>query len=179
MNYVFDNAIGTLSCIWRGPFVDATPMWLDRGDGSFRPLGEPIYLDNTPQLDILSNPTDKLPNTYNDGEFKSRGYKIDQNTKSPIFHYLVKGMEIEDKTYADAISLSLRRSIKLKNPTAGATFRLVKAREIAKINDTTYLVDGAFYLETTDKVSLLSVDGNQELRADIGTLGSVSYSLIW
>ena len=44
VNYVYDLAAGNLVCVWRGDFVDATPMWHDRGDGSFKPLGAAQYL---------------------------------------------------------------------------------------------------------------------------------------
>jgi hypothetical protein len=179
MNYVFDNGLGALSCIWRGRFVDATPMWFDRGDGSFRPLGEAIYLDNTPQIDAIGSINDPLPTAYGEGEFRSRGYKIDQMTKTPIFHYIIKGLEIEDKTYADAVSLSLKRTVKVKNTKPGVIFRLAKGKEVTKISDSTYLIDGSYYLETLDKVSIVSVGQHKELRADLGTVGSVSYSLIW
>ncbi|HMP31261.1 MAG TPA: DUF1080 domain-containing protein, partial [Saprospiraceae bacterium] len=104
MNYIFDNAIGSLSCIWRGKFVDATPMWNDRGDGSFRPLGDAIYLDNTPQLDVLASESAPFATSFSEDQFRSRGYRINDFTKTPIFTYTIKGMEIEDQSYADGVS---------------------------------------------------------------------------
>ena len=46
-HYVYDLNAANLVCVWHGDFVDATPMWHDRGDGSFRPMGAVQYLFNS------------------------------------------------------------------------------------------------------------------------------------
>jgi hypothetical protein len=179
MHYVFDNALGTLSCIWRGKFVDATPMWQDRGDGSFRPLGDAVYLDNTPQLDILSSPSSGFASKFSEEEFRSKGYSINEFTKTPIFKYTLKGMEVEDQTYADAVSNSLVRTVKITNSKEGTYFRLAHGNSIEKVSETTYLVDGNYYITTLGSYSLREADGRKELITLVPQSGIISYFLSW
>jgi hypothetical protein len=179
MNYVFDNALGTLSCIWRGKFVDATPMWQDRGDGSFRPQGDAIYLENTPQLDILATESAAFSTTFSEGEFRSKGYTINDFTKTPIFKYTIKGMEVEDQSYADAVSNSLIRSLKVSNVKEGTYLRLAHGDRIEKISETSYLVDGNYYISTMGTHKLRDINGRKELIAPVSQNGVLSYFLSW
>ncbi len=179
MNYVFDNALGTLSCIWRGKFVDATPMWNDRGDGSFRPLGDAIYLDNTPQLDILASESAPFSTSFGDEEFRSKGYVINEFTKTPTFKYTIKGMDVEDQSYADAVSNSMIRSLKVTNVKPGTHFRIAHGDRIEKINETNYLIDGNYYIQTLSMHKVREINGKKELVATVPDNGVVSYFLSW
>jgi Domain of Unknown Function (DUF1080) len=57
-HYVYDLDAGNVACVWRGDFVDATPMWHDRGDGSFKPLGAAQFLYMNQSLAFLAQPGD-------------------------------------------------------------------------------------------------------------------------
>ena len=60
-HYVYDLNAANLVCVWHGDFVDATPMWHDRGDGSFRPRGAVQYLFNSQPLAFLANASEAFP----------------------------------------------------------------------------------------------------------------------
>ena len=60
-HYVYDLNAANLVCVWHGDFVDATPMWHDRGDGSFRPRGAVQYLFNSQPLAFLANANEAFP----------------------------------------------------------------------------------------------------------------------
>ncbi len=179
INYVFDNDLGAISCIWKGEFVDATPMWNDRGDGSFKPIGDVIFLDNTPQLDVLQNDNTAFSLEYKEEEFKPRGYKINEDSGTPIYTYKVKEMEVSDECTTNAVSQSFNRSITIKNKSANAKFRIAKGANIKKLDDGSYVVDGKYYITTDDSTAYIrSSNGHQELVSNIPN-DKVSYSLIW
>src|SRR5690606_25373688 len=50
LHYIYNLKAGNLACVWRGEFLDATPMWHSRGDGSYRPAGMTRYLSPAPML---------------------------------------------------------------------------------------------------------------------------------
>ncbi len=50
VHYTYDADFGNIVQVWRGMFLDATPMWENRGDGSSRPMGVVSYLGGKPQL---------------------------------------------------------------------------------------------------------------------------------
>lgn len=178
MNYIWDNDIAAISCVWRGDFVDASPMWIDRGDGSFKPLGEPIYLDNTPQINVFKSVTDSFPSTYLEGDFRPRGYKINEDVKQPIFQYTIKGMEFVDALYPDALSNTLIRELKVKNADPMAYIRLAHGKSILKTGDMEYLIDGQYYIIAPKDAALRTISDHQELIAPLKS-GLLRYSLIW
>jgi hypothetical protein len=64
VHYTYDLDKGMIVQIWRGGFLDATPMWHDRGDGSSRPAGSVQYLGK-PVPGILKNwPARKPPGLW-------------------------------------------------------------------------------------------------------------------
>jgi hypothetical protein len=178
MNYIWDNDLGAISCIWRGDFVDATSMWIGRGDGSFKPLGDPIYLDNTPQLDVLNTLSAPFSEVYKDGDFRPRGYKINEDVKQPIFQYTYKGMDFTDALYPDALSNTLIRELKVTNADPNAYSRLAHGKSIVKTKDNEYLIDGDYYILSPKDVILRTVSNQQELIAPLKS-GSLRYSLVW
>lgn len=178
MNYIWDNDLGAISCIWRGDFVDATSMWIGRGDGSFKPMGEPIYLDNTPQIDILTDKTSPICIAYKEGEFRPRGYKINEDVKQPIFLYTVKGMDFVDAIYPDALSNSLIRELKVTNADPNAYIRLAHGKSIVKTNENEYLINGGYYILAPSNALLRTVASEQELIAPLKS-GLLRYSLVW
>jgi hypothetical protein len=46
VHYSYDLNKGQIVQIWRGDFLDATPMWNNRGNGVSKPLGAVIYINN-------------------------------------------------------------------------------------------------------------------------------------
>ena len=180
MHYVYNNGNGTLACIWRGEFVDATPMWHDRGDGSFRPMGDVVYLNNRPQLDIASDPSQKHIEAYQEGSFKSKGYTIAKGTNLPVFHYDWSGMKVHDLTYADAKEQCLVREITIENPIPGARYRIANGKNIQMTGDGLYLVDGRYFIEfsETGKAMLRPGDSEADLFVNVDNQ-PIRYKIIW
>ena len=181
IHYVFDTKLGVLSCIWRGDFVDATPMWNDRGDGSFKPLGDVLFLSNTPQLAVLLDKNASFPTTYDETNFRPKGYKIEENTARPMFRYVVNGLNVEDKTYPSDKNRSLTRELKISDLKSGdnAFFRLAEGKNIEQLADGSYLVDARLYINvlTTEKAFIREMAGQKELVVNANA--GVKYEIVW
>jgi hypothetical protein len=180
INYVYDMESGNLACVWRGDFVDATPMWHDRGDGSFRPLGAAQYLFINQPLAFLLSVSDAFPAVGKEGEFKSKGYVIDQSSLLPVFKYEYNGLEVQDKIYPDDKNRSVTREIILKERGSkpGLYFKVAEGNEIVKLNDDTYVIDKKYYIQSTAAITLREINGKKELILWVeGT--SIKYTIIW
>lgn len=180
IHYVYNNGNGTLACVWRGEFVDATPMWHDRGDGSFKPLGDVVYLTYEPQIDVVDDASSPHPKMYEEGSFRSRGYTIDKSSGAPIFHYELEGMKIHDSSFPDAMENALIREIKIENPKQGARCRIAYGSEIQKMDNGMYLINGRYFIELSDPAgaSLRRADGYAELFTGV-SVSPIRYKIYW
>jgi hypothetical protein len=177
VNYIFDNANGALSCIWKGEFIDASPMWFDRGDGSFYPASKPIYLFNESQFRL--NDKSAKEAELDNKEFRSRGYSIMKENKFPIFNYEIFGMKVNDKILQETNESQLTRTITIKEKIAGAEYIIAKGKSIDKQVDGSYNVDGKYYIGTSQNdVTIKSSGGMQYLVSSLAT-DQVVYTLIW
>jgi Domain of Unknown Function (DUF1080)/PA14 domain len=180
VHYIFDNKLGVLSCVWRGDFVDATPMWHDRGDGSFKPLGDVVFLFNTPQLAVLSDRNAAFPTVFTADNFKSKGYKIEENSARPVFKYTAAGLEVEDKTYPDDENRVLTREVKISSgAVANVYFKLAEGKDISNLTDGSFLIDKKYYItvSSNEKPFIRNSNGQKELVVAVNNI--VKYSIIW
>jgi Domain of Unknown Function (DUF1080)/PA14 domain len=188
VHYVFDNKLGVVSCIWRGDFVDATPMWHDRGDGSFRPLGDVLFLSNTPQFAVFPNKnaivpdkTAPFPLLYDDMSFTPKGYRIEDGTGRPIFKYIITGVTVEDKTYPSDNNRSLTRELKVSalKESQNVFFRLAEGKNIEQLADGSFVVDARFYLKTLTDEKAFIRDSNGQKELVINANAGVKYEIAW
>lgn len=183
INYVYDLKAGNLVCVWRGDFVDATPMWNDRGDGSFRPLGAAQYLSTSQPLAFLANETEAFPKTSVEGDFKGKGYEINDSTSRPTFKYIYKGLEVEDKVYPEDNNRLITHKLTIKNrgDQKGLYYKLAEGNSILTMPDGSYAIDDKQYYIKPDasvKAVIREVNGVKELIVNV-TGSTVKYSVIW
>jgi len=181
INYVYDLDAGNLACVWRGDFVDATPMWHDRGDGSFRPRGAVQYLFMSQPLAFLASANDPFPATGKEGEFRTKGYIIEETTNRPVFKYIYQGLEVEDKVYPDDQARSIAHDITIKNrgTKTGLYYKLAEGSAIQKLPNGSYAVDDKqYYIKTSAAATIRDVNGKKELVVAVDG-SSVNYSIIW
>jgi hypothetical protein len=181
VNYVYDLGAGNLACVWRGDFVDATPMWHDRGDGSFKPMGAVQFLYMNQSLAFLTQPGDVFPATGQEGAFRSKGYVMDEQTGRPTFRYQLKDLQVDEKVYPLDNGLGVTREIILKDrgTTPGLTLKLAEGTKIDRMPDGSYAIDDKqYYIKTSSPVSVRQVNGVKELVTAVdGT--SVKYTIVW
>ncbi|HEX5172400.1 MAG TPA: family 16 glycoside hydrolase [Cyclobacteriaceae bacterium] len=183
IHYIYDLKAGNVVCVWQGDFVDATPMWHDRGDGSFRPVGMAEYLFTGPPLALLQDQQSAFSPLSDDIDFRSKGYALDEKTGRPVFSYTYKGIGVEDKIYPTDEDKSFTREITFSNVSGtGFYFKLAEGSEVSSLEDGTYIIgDKEYYIKILSstkpsvrdqphgkKELLVPVDGNQ-----------IRYSIVW
>ncbi len=179
-NYIYDLKSGTLLCIWRGGFVEATPMWFSTGDGSFRPVGAVQYLFTEPQLALLDHQQAPFPNKSGE-DFRGKGYALDEEGK-PVFTYLYKGGTVTDKLTPVQGDQMIRRTVSFSNLATGQHYyKLAEGTRITRLRDGSYAVnDKQYYLRPGSGTEsfVREVAGKQELV--VKAEGQpIQYDLIW
>ena len=181
VHYVYDLDAGNVACVWRGDFVDATPMWHDRGDGSFRPTGAPQFTYLAQSLAFLANSsTDAFPAPGTDAAFRSRGYRIDETTGRPVFVYQYQGLEVEEQVTPE-MERVIQRIITIKNREgkSGLFVKLAEGKRIDKMPDGSFAIDDRqYYIKTNLNPVVREVNGMRELIAPVEA-NQVQYTIIW
>jgi hypothetical protein len=180
INYVYDLESGNLACVWRGDFVDATPMWHDRGDGSFRPLGAPQFLYKGQSLAFLSSASEAFPEMAKEGEFRTKGYTIDDAGR-PVFKFIYQGLEVEDKVRPDDNNRGVSHEITIKNrgTKTGLYYKLAEGSAIQSLADGSYAIDDKqYYIKPSSPATIREVNGKKELVVVVDG-NNVNYSIIW
>lgn len=183
LHYIYDLKAGNLVCVWRGDFVNATPMWHDRGDGSFLPSGAPLFLFNNQPIGYIGSDTATFQTTGKEGEFNSKGYRIDDATGRPVFMYSYQGLEIEDHVYPEENNRVISHEVIIKTGTAknGLTYKLAEGASIEPMPDGSFAVnDKQYYIKVGlgSKPVIREVDGKKELITPFST-PSIKYTLTW
>lgn len=169
VHYTYDLKHGTLVQLWRGNFLNATPMWYNRGDGSSRPEGTVEHLIDEPSLSINKLESDQASwssDTSGTG-FRSRGYRLDKN-ENPLFNYEIYGANVSDEVRVVNDGRGVRRTILLENAPDNLYVRLATGSSIKKGENNRYLIDDqSYYLQIDDSTDsepiVRTVEGRQEL----------------
>ncbi|MCA0232896.1 MAG: DUF1080 domain-containing protein [Bacteroidetes bacterium] len=177
IHYAVNLEKGALARVWKGDFLDVTPMWNDRGNGMSIPQGSVLNLSNQPTLALIASDQTAWPASYGETDgFRQRGYEIDAAGR-PTFKYDVAGVKVEDQIRPDADSKFLNRELRITG-TIPATLkcRLATGKEIVKISDNTFVVDKSYYIQA-DGAAIRTIGGNQELV--VPAASKINYSLMW
>lgn len=186
-HYTMNLDNGALVQVWKGGFLDTTPMWHSRGDGSSRPMGSPILLTDAPLLQVLSNTNSSWIDTLsNQAAYRFKGYDIDENGR-PLFRYSIYGTEVEDLTMPEEEGKILTRSLKVSGANvANLYLRLAEGSDIVPTSDGTYAVNGNQYYVKVDagsaKPTVRTVNNRKELLVPVSGIdkgATLRYSLIW
>lgn len=169
IHYTYDLKHGNLVQLWRGNFLNATPMWYNRGDGSSRPEGTVEHLIDEPSLAInkLENEQAAWSSDTSGTDFKSRGYRLDKN-ENPLFNYEIYGADVSDKVRVVNDGRGVQRTITLEDATDNLYIRLATGTSIKKGENNRYLIDDqSYYLKIDDPIDsepiVRTVEGRQEL----------------
>jgi len=182
-HYVYNLITGTPVCVWRGEFLNATPMWYRRGDGSFRPRGAVQYLFPSASLAELPDSNAPFPTDINEtGDWQSDGYRIDAQSGLPIFVYEQEDKVLEDFIQPDEAGKMLTRSLTFTegNPSENLYFKLAEGSDIQQMPDGSYVVDQQYYIRipSGQSATVRSVNEKQELVASLQN-SSFTYSIVW
>ncbi len=182
VHYTYDTDNGMIIQVWRGGFLDATPMWHSRGDGSSRPVGAVLRFGNpVPILAILPSLQSAWKTDTAGTGFHPKGYTLDSNDK-PAFHYRMNDMMITDASQAFTNGQGISREITVKNPSRNLYLRLATGATIIEIEKGLFLIDNnSYYLRLDDaggeKPIVRDVNGSKELI--IPVTGKLKYSILF
>jgi hypothetical protein len=180
VHYTYDMDKGAIVQAWRGGFLDATPMWYDRGDGSSKPAGTIKFFNNLFNLGRLTSEkeewiTDSLVTAY-----RPKGYVLDENDR-PTFRYFIYGAKVNDDIRVLQNGNGLHREITVENAPANLYLLLAKASMIESVGNGVYLIDDkSYYLRMDDtSVTPLVRDKNGKKELIIPIQSKCSYSIIF
>lgn len=182
LHYTYDLNHGTLVQLWKGWFLDATPMWHERGDGSSRPQGSVQYLMKQPALSLakLKSAGDIWISDTVGTAYRPKGYVLNSE-REPVFHYNIYGGEVEDAVSILPEGKGIERKITVKNGADKLFMMLAKGSKIVKVDKGMYLIgDKEYYLKINDdggqKAIVRNVNEGQELIIPVQS--GLSYSII-
>lgn len=152
IHYTMDLDNGALAQVWRGGFLNASPMWNDRGDGSSRPLGSLTVLNDFPIVGYAKDAL--LPDSLaTDANYKFIGYNINPKGE-PTFKYSLYGANVEDEIRPDEAGKYFVREIRAANvniPNTTLMCRLADGNSIEAISEDTFAVnDKSYYIKVLE-----------------------------
>ncbi|QCR23509.1 DUF1080 domain-containing protein [Pontibacter sp. SGAir0037] len=182
LHYTYDMDHGALVQLWRGGFIDATPMWHERGDGSSRPVGSVKHFGK-PTLSIakLTSEQAAWATDTTGSSYRQKGYSLTTD-EQPTFLYEAYGVNVQDAIRVLENGQGLRREVNVQNNGAGLYMRLAEGSKIEEMPKGMYLVDDkAYYVKIEDaggaRPVVRTVAGRQELI--IPVKGKVAYSILF
>ena len=183
VHYTYDLDKGAMIQVWRGNFLDATPMWHDRGDGSSRPAGA-VQRFGTPMFSLakLANPQAAWVADSAGTSYRPKGYTMDEKDQ-PTFQYRMYGASVSDVIRVMDNGQGFHRELTVQNPAGGELYaRLAEGATIEEKGKGMYLVDGkSYYLRIDDakgtKPVVRDANGRKELIAPVR--GKLGYSILF
>lgn len=159
LHYSYNLENGALIKIWRGKFLDLTPMLNGRGNGQTDPRGPVLALSND--------------SNYGSNEYRSKGYDIG-NDKYPIFRYMVDGMEVTDKIWP-VEGKEIKRTINVKGSTS---FTIFESGSIQKVSENLYSINNKdFFIRIDEGAETVGFSANK-LTARVSN-SNLTYSILW
>lgn len=182
IHYTYDMDNGAIVQTWRGNFLDATPMWHERGDGSSRPVGSKQVFSK-PVLAVARLSSADAPwskDTIATG-FRPKGYTLD-NQDLPVFRYLIYGASVSDAIRVSDNKGGLSREINIQNAPADLYVRIADGKTIEDAGNGLYILDDkSYYVKIEDasgaKPLIRDQNGTKELLVPVKT--KLKYSILF
>ena len=151
VNYTYDLDKGMIVEIWRGNFLDASTMWIDRGDGSSRVRGSVQYFGKPGVvIEKLANDQAAWANDTTGTAYRPKGYILDADGR-PAFRYLIYGSLVNDASTVLDGGQGIRREITMQDAAPNLYVRLASGNNIEKIKDGLYTIDDkSYYIRLED-----------------------------
>ncbi len=181
LHYTYDLDHGVVLQVWRGGFLDATPMWDGRGNGTSRPLGVVQKLsDQRLQIASLADEQADWPVDTAQSDFISKGYTVDTNN-IPTFIYHQYGNKISDRSEVVDNGAKLHRVIRTEGSSEQLYVLLAEDEFIEEQAKGEYIIgDQSYYLTIDDvksvKPFIREKNGKKQLLVSLKE--SLGYSVI-
>ncbi len=181
-NYTVDLQKGEFLQIWRGDFLETTPMWYGRGETQLSvPLGSVIELSGKPSLAVLADQNAVWPDS--NATYNNLGYDIDKGGR-PVFKYTLGSAAVRESFTTADDGKKLSHTFTVTTPGAAGTMWCLVAEgsDIAQLPNGLYAInDKQYFIELpgTEKPVIRNTAKNtKELLLPVKA-GAVTYSIIW
>lgn len=168
VHYTYDMDNGLPFQVWRGEFLNTTPMWHDRGDGSSRPLGTVQVLTNQPALAIgklATKETAWSADTAGTG-FRPTGYSLDESGK-PTFRYNIYGTAVTDDISVLPENQGIHRTVTVQQPASDLYLRIAVGDSIEQVSPGLYVIGDKSYYVKMDDAKANPIIRNQNGRTEL------------
>jgi hypothetical protein len=181
LHYTYDMDNGMIVQVWRGNFLDATPMWHSRGDGSSRAAGSVIKFGRPMMaLQVLTLPDAAWSADTTGTAYRPKGYRLDENDL-PTFHYQIYNTVVNDVSRIMDGNQGVYREISVTDTVPNLYLRLAEADSIEMSSANLYLInDKSYYLrlhEAGTMALIRNVNGRKELIVPMQK--KISYSILF
>lgn len=180
VHYVYDLECGNLVGAWRGNYIDATPMWHNRGNGSFRPNGATIWTFLNQPFAQLSTMQEAFPSNDQTKNYVPKGYSIDSKSKLPLFKYRYKDIEVTNTINPSTDGNYLVNELTFSKKGLDKHYYKLAEGHIKKMPDGSYSINDEYYLAL--------VSGQEPIIREFGELQEllvsvngdpIKYNTIW
>ncbi|QKZ11306.1 family 16 glycoside hydrolase [Spirosoma sp. KUDC1026] len=190
-SYSLDLQKGELLAIWRGDFLETTPMWHGRGETQLAvPRGSVIELPGKPSLAVLANEQAAWPDS--NATYNNMGYDIDKAGR-PVFKSMLGTASVRESitTADEGRKLTHTFTVTPGVATPGTDSpneiwcRVAAGNDITQLPNGLYAVNGKqYFVELADKekpVIRTTATNTKELLLPVSAKKGnvVSYSFIW
>lgn len=182
VHYTYDMDKGMLVQVWRGNFLETTPMWHERGNGTARPQGA-LQRFGTPffTLGRLSGEQAAWVADSTGTGYRPKGYVLDEQDR-PTFRYQIYGSTVTDAIRVTENGRGIHREITVAGPAADLYAKLAEGAQIDMIEKDLYVIDGkAWYLQLQDAGGArpLVRNGAKGKELVVPVRGRLSYSILF
>lgn len=180
LNFVYDLAAANIIGVWRGDFVNATPMWHSRGNGSFTPKGAVQWTFLSRPVAALNTMQTAFPETAT-SDFKALGYAIAANTGLPVFKSEYKGVTIENTITPSENNTHFIHKIKFSDVAATNWYYKIASGNITSLKDGSFAINNQeYYVQVLSgqKATIRTINGTSELIIPVDGR-TINYEIIW
>ncbi|MFY0652902.1 MAG: DUF1080 domain-containing protein [Cyclobacteriaceae bacterium] len=181
VHYFYDLGTANLIGAWRGNFVDATPMWNRRGNGSFIARGAVQWTFLNQPIAQLASKDSPFPGKTDLDDFRSKGYQIDESSGLPIFKHLYKGVEVANQIQTDQSNTYITNEVSFSQSNLVNWYLKLAEGEVRQMPDGAYAIGGQQYyinVLTGQSPYIREVEGVMELVLPVDG-SSIKYEIIW
>jgi hypothetical protein len=186
------NQAGLLQ-VWKGPFLNTSEMWYERGEPQIAlPMGPMVNVSGACPLTIYPDAAPIFPDTLNDKtDLLYKGYVLDQQ-RYPTFQYQLYSTQISDRFLPYENGKGLHRQVSIQNAPTDKQFayRLAEGEAIREVSKGLYFVENqhaGYYIQVLDKKIKPSIQEKQgggkalTILSSSGkkTVNEVNYVMLW
>jgi hypothetical protein len=172
--------------IWRGNFLEATPMWHGRGETQLGlPMGSIIEFSGRPSLAFLQNQSNAWPEKNEN--YNYIGYDLD-NIGRPVFKYAIGNTRVREYFYAEDDGKKLIHALNVNSIGEGSELwcKIAEGSQITLLPNGLYAINDKEYLievpKKTKPVIREAAGNTKELLLPVKAKNNeaeIKYAIIW